>query len=425
MDLRLAPTLVLLLGAAAAQIPSPSPLPTPLPAPAQDPDKPKPTPAQEAEALTAERHRLEAEIAYVRERAKNAKVILAEKLGAKKPTWKAIDAGVAVSPVQAMPMSTQPRAARVGNPDEFADHGNDVMLTVNGRPVTRGAYDQLMEHLAKTPNAGAEAQRSQRVLLELIQLEGIAAMFPDNEAAERTGDLVGQLEAGKPIAELAKAVGTLPGAAEDGRIELTRNSMYGLRFEREAFATEPGRRARPFRTANGLVILQVDSMVKGATPEQDKLVLHAIQVPYTPDAQQLQKVQASVSMGQIDVVVRDDQVLAMLPEMFRRAAFAHAQPPTPGVDVSGTQKVLEQLGQQIAALEGKDDAESKAKLQALQTRYAQLKAYLKNTTPATDAVDQQQAMPPVPEKPKGEAPPEKPKTETPPEKPKAPAAPVR
>jgi hypothetical protein len=435
MDLRLAPTLVLLLGAVLAQNPTPvppAPAPAPVPPPQQqDPDKPKPSPAQEAEALAAERHRLELEIAYVRERAAKAKALLAEKLAPRQPTWKAIDAGVAVSPVPAMPVPMQPRQARVANPDELADHGNDTLMVVNGRAVPQGAFDALMEHLAKASAGGDEAFRAQRALHELIQLEGIASQFQENEAAERTGDLLGQLEAGKPIAELAKSVGTVRGATPEGRIELTRNSMYGLRFEQVAFATEPGKRARPFRNQHGLVILQVDSVEKGDKPQLDKVVLHAIQIPYTPDPQQLQKVQASVGMGQVDVLVRDQKTFDMLPQMYRGQQGIMAAPqPDAGRDTSAIERALKDVSDQMEALKGKDDTESQAKLKALQTRYDQLKLVLRTMQqPApgdkTDAVDARQGEQKGEPKPgqTGDTPapaPEKPKTPPAPEKPKAP-----
>ncbi len=404
MDFRIFPTLALLLGAVHAQIPAPPPpAQPPTPAPAQDPDKPALTPAQEAQALTAERERLEREIAYARDRAQHAKANLAEKLAPKPKTWKAIDAGVAVAPIQAVPPPTQPRPARVATPDDLAEHPNDTMLLVNGRPIPQRVFDELTAFLGQMPSAGDEAMRAQRALYDLVRIEAIASQFQDDEAAARTQDLVGQLDAGKSVAELAKAVGTVTGADPDGKLELTRNSIHGPYFEQIAFATAPGTRARPFRNDRGIVILQVDRLDKGAQPELDKVVLHAIQVPYTADPEMLQKVQNAVAFGQLDVVARDQKTLEMLPEMFRRQpAIVPAPQPSPGVDQTAVMQALEQMSAEIAALQGKEDADSKARLQALQTRYEQLKTGLRSRMAPVDRDDaaKEKADTPPPGKPK-------------------------
>src|SRR6185503_6547945 len=69
---------LLLLGVptGAQQPPAPAPLPAPAQTPPQDPDKPKPTPEQELAELAKEKARLEREIKYVQDRAKNTKHML-------------------------------------------------------------------------------------------------------------------------------------------------------------------------------------------------------------------------------------------------------------------------------------------------------------------------------------------------------------
>lgn len=375
MDLRLFTASVLLLGTSAfAQnplVPGVGQAPAPV---AQDPDKQAPTPAELQKQLQAERDRLAREIAYVKDRAKNAKALLSDKLGNKAPSFRSIDAGVSAPAVQPM-MPTQPRQARVATGEEMGNHGNDTLLVVNNRAVPQGAFDEIMAHLAKSPSGGDEAMRAQRALFDLIRIEAIASSFEDNEAAERVGDLLGQLDAGKPIADLAKAVGVVPGSSPEGKLEVTRNSVFGPRFEQVAFATEAGKRARPFRNANGIVILHVDSFVKGENPDLDKVVGTAIQVPYTPDQPTLQKAHSAVNMGQVDVLARDQKTLDMLPEMFRRSQA----PMTPAVvDTAAIAKQIEQLAKDIGALQDKPDDESKRKLQLLQQQLAQLQAAMRS-----------------------------------------------
>src|SRR5687768_5584385 len=96
---------LLMLGAAAAQSPTPltppvaPPVPTGQTPPAQDPDKPKPTPAEELAELMKEKARLEREIQYVKERAKNSRAMLASKLSSPEQSYRSIDAGITKPPV--------------------------------------------------------------------------------------------------------------------------------------------------------------------------------------------------------------------------------------------------------------------------------------------------------------------------------------
>jgi hypothetical protein len=238
-----------------------------------------------------------------------------------------------------------------------------------------------MEYLAQGTTAGDASMRAQRALYDLIRIEAVAASFSDEETADRAAALVAQLEGGKSVQDLAKEVGTLPGAAADGRIELTRNSMHGPRFEQIAFATPAGARAAPFRTAQGIVLLQVEKHEKGETPDTDKVALHAALVPYTADAAALQKVHNAVNFGQIDIVARDQQTLDLLPPLFRpqpQHSGVPAAAPVPGRDTTALQEALGMLAKEIAALQDASDEASVAKRRALEARYEQLKRELRS-----------------------------------------------
>ncbi len=387
MDVRLIAASLLFAVAAFAQEPQgqpPQPAPAPAPAPEakpQDPDRPQPTPAQVAEELTKERDRLAREIAYAKDRAKNAKAMLAAQLKPHDRSFRAIDAGVMAAPVPPpIAQQLQPRNARLGSPDEFNDQPADTILLVNGRPVSRGAYDQLMEVGKASGTPGEQTHRAASVLFELIQIEGVASAFQDNEAIERIGEIEAQLDAGKAIGELAKDVGVVPGSGPDGRFDTTRNSMFGARFAQAAFATEAGKRARPFRNAHGLVVLHVEKVTKGATPELDSVSGTAIQVPYTSDPGALQKAQQAVSMAQIDIVVRDKEIFEALPQMFRRDSAPMMMPaPVQGRDVSQLQAELVRLNAEMEQLRGKEDDASKAQRQVLEQQYAATKRQLRAT----------------------------------------------
>lgn len=398
MDLRLVLGSLLFAGLSTAQIPAPVPAIQPATTQepkAQDPDRPQPTPAQQVEELAKEKARLQQEIDYARDRAKNAKALLREKFAPRTATHRAIDAGVMMEPVKpTAPAMTQPRAASVMNADELANQPEGTLLVVNGRAVAQAEYDQLMAYLGKLPNAGDEAMRAQRAMFELIRTEAVAAMFEDNEAAERTSELQGQLEAGKQIVDLIKSYAPVPGGNPDGSIEVTRNSVFGVLFEMVAFETAAGSRARPFRTAQGLVVLQADRLEKGASTELDKVIGKAVLVPYSTDPEVLNKAQMAVTTGQIDLKARDQKTLDALPAIFRQATptgltpvrfegdadvvapnvVAPSSVETPNVEQ--LQMVLKQLAEELAKPFDANDPTAKSRRAAIEQQYAEVKKAL-------------------------------------------------
>lgn len=425
MDVRLIAGSLLLFGVAAfaqenkAQGQPPQPTPAPAPAPEakpQDPDRPQPTPAQVVEELTKERDRLAREIAYAKDRAKNAKALLAAQLKPHNHAFRAIDAGAPPAPaVPVVSRPPQPRSARLGNPDEFANQPADTIILVNGRPVSRGAYDQLLEFHKASGTTADDSQRAGSSLFELIQIEAVASAFEDNEAIERIAEIEAQVDAGKAIAELAKDVGVVPGTGADGRFETSRQSMFGARFALAAFTTEPGKRARPFRNAHGLVVMQVDKLTKGSDGQLDTVSGTAIQVPYTTEQGLLQKAQLAVNTAQIDIVVKDKEILEALPPMFRRDAEPVMVPgPAQGFDTTQLRTELERLSGELQKLQGKDDSASNAQRQTLTQQYEQAKRMMRMAEAGSGAAQQvDRAEPPKAEPPKEESKKEGPKQEAP------------
>jgi hypothetical protein len=365
------------------------PLPTPLPAPGQtppaDPDKPQQTPEQELGELAKEKARLEREIKYVQERAKNNKVMLANKLRAPTQSFRAIDAGV--TKPAAAPPTPQPRFARLPIGDELAKFPQDAMLLVNGRPINRSVFDAVMTHMKAAGGAEPDNMRAQRVLYDLVAIEAMSGAFAESEAEATLGEVLTELDKGKSMQELAKKYGTVQADA-DGKIEVTRNSPLGPRFEHIAFETKPGTRARPFRNARGIVVLNVDSYEKGATPDLDKVIGTAIQIPFTSDAATLAKAQQMVNLAQMDLVARDADVLAMLPQRWRQPDAAAA--PTPAVSDAGQlREALTKLEATIAKLATSTEAGAQEQRATLEKQVAQIKEAIKRAEAgAVEVVDE-------------------------------------
>jgi|688.fasta_scaffold337703_1 hypothetical protein len=378
---------------------------TPLAAQAQDPDKPQNSPQAQLEELQRERERLQKEIGYARERAAKKQQLLKDKLSRSQPTYRAIDAGASVPPAPVMPAVQPPRQARVGTAEEFANQPEGTAMVVNGRPVPQRAIDELVAYLGSVPGAGDAAMQMQRALFELIRVEATAATFNETQAEteDRVGQVLGDLDAGKAAAELAKAVGTLRGADAEGTVEVTRNSMFGPLLERAAFGGTAGKRTGPIRTGDGIAVLVLRELVKGERPELDRAVGTAIQVPYTQDPTALGKAQMAVNTGQIDLIVRDDALRQQLPAMFLpQAAPAVSQTV---IDTTAVEKQMAELSAIIAQLQGKDDDDSKRKLREVERMYAELKASLsrgaatvEKPIDADEVIKEAPAVPPVKKK---------------------------
>jgi len=156
---------------------------------------------------------------------------------------------------------------------------------------------------------------------------------------------------------------------------VTPYSPFGPRFEQVAFSTEIGKRSRPFRTPEGIALLVVDGEVKGERPELDRRNCTVVQVAYSKDAEAMTKAQTMINQGQIDILVRDEQAMAVVPAMFK-PQVAPVVAPSPVVDVEATKKQMAELSSQMTPLQGKTDEASVGQLRRLEAQYAELKASL-------------------------------------------------
>lgn len=373
MELRLVAASFLLFGATLA-------------AQTQDPDKPQNSPQAHLEELQREKERLQKEVGYVMERAAKQKQLLADKLKREKPQYKAIDAGrnLPAAPVASTPMQP-PRMARVMTKDELANQPEGTAVVVNGRPIAQRAIDELVAYLATAPGGGEPEVQKQRAIFDLIRAEAIAASFDEVQAEteDRVGQILAELDAGKAPESFLQpgATGTVRGADPKGKVEVIHNGQFGPRFEQAAFTTAPGKRARPFRTAEGIAIVVANGVQKGERPELDRADVTVIQVAYTQDKDAMAKAQTAMNTGQVDVLARDEETYKLLPAMFKPAAVAVAPGAAP-IDVEAVNKRLAEVGAQIAELQGKTDDDSKKKLRQLEQNYGELKALLRGAEDA-------------------------------------------
>lgn len=335
---------------------------------AQNPD-----PAKELADLQKEKERLQQEISYAKERVAHSKDLL-RGLGKNKISWRAIDAGktMATSSPTAPPMARRP--ARLMADDEKASAARDTMLMVNGNAISQPAYDELMAYLGATPgDAQVQSMRSMMCLADLIRIEVMTNEFRENGSETRLAEALAEMEGGKGIGDVIKKYGTLRDVPADGKIEVTRNSVHGPRFEFVAFSTPAGARSRPFRHHTGFVVIQVDSVAKGATPELDKISAQVLCVPYA-EAEAVLKTESQLANGQVDIVVRDKDVMRMLPPGFQDPDDLRATAAATGVQTM--EKALAEIEDEIAKLSQSPDESARARAKDLTRRRDAMKSRL-------------------------------------------------
>ena len=382
MDLRLiSASLLLAATTALAQEVPPGSKP-----PVQEPAAQEPAPQKSSgdiiTELQREKARLQREIEYAKSRAKNANKMLAEKLGKRGQSFGSIDAGTNM-PARPQPMAM--KKARLINESERVNYGDDVMLVVDGLEVRQPEFDGLLTYMQSLSNTGDDAMRSQRIMFELIRVYSVAAAFPENAAEAEITDIYGQLQSGTPMADVVKRHGAVLGAKEDGTVVVTRNSFLGTKFEAMAFGLKEGETSRPFRNVFGYVIIAAEKIEKGSTPELDKVTASAVQVRYSGDQTKLNEAQAAASRGQVEVLVRDEQVLAMLPAMYKPMPATPSKPVDPRSQLT---RQLQAVQARIKQLESGqvESANPKTELDALKKQVEALtKAIADLPTPGDDA----------------------------------------
>ncbi|MEY4673887.1 MAG: PPIC-type domain [Planctomycetota bacterium] len=331
---------------AVAQSQDPQAKPTPV---TQGPPTAEESPMAKLSQLEQEKARLEQELRFLQERTKQGAMsrMLQDKIANRKLELRAIDAGSTPSAAPAAvqnlaPTGMEPKVARVAGPDEVGSMPADVLMTINGRSVTSKDLAELVEYQKAFAASGNDELRNARAVVELLRIETAHAKFAESaeKALEAAQQALKMLDGGKPFGDVAKQFSKMPGADNGGELGwVTRNSYHGLAIERMGFTTKVGTHSGIFRSPLGYTILQVGKFEKGEhapqvseVPEEgsedqkaankdprdrDKLQAKIILIPYGNDLAEVRNTQNDVAMGNLDIVVRNDEVMAMLPAMFR------------------------------------------------------------------------------------------------------------
>ncbi|HEB53539.1 MAG TPA: hypothetical protein ENI87_09835 [bacterium] len=318
-----------------------------------------PTKAERLELLKKQKAQLQKEIEFVKQRVQSASQLLAKKLRRQPPQFKVIDAGKPASARPVAPRPQQRKFARIGTAAEMNHGGDTAMIKVGDRAISQAAFDVLVDYLNSYATAANEALQAQRALFDLIRIEAVASQFQENEGEVKLAEHLAALQSGeRSIEDVVKDVGTVQGAQTDGSMVVTRNSIQGPSFERWAFQTPVGQLTQPFRNLYGYVVMKVEKVEKGSQPQLDRVHVKVAQFPYAADKAQIQQAQFKANSGQVQVLVRDQEVLDMLPALYKPAPSR----PSPG---AGVRKQILDLRGQLSRLdkEGKKDSPEWKKLE--------------------------------------------------------------
>ncbi len=157
--------------------------------------------------------------------------------------------------------------------------------------------------------------------------------------------------------------------------EALRAGVAGTRFEQVAFTTPAGAQSRPFAHHTGFVVLQVDALTKGATPELDKVKATVLCVPYA-DPEAIVKIENQLANAQIEIVVRDKDVMRMLPPGFQDQDELRTAALTNGTEA--IEKALTDIEAELARLTQSPDEGARARAQQLTRRRDAMKARLED-----------------------------------------------
>lgn len=312
MTLRILPTALILPSLCLAALPAQD-------AKAQDPDiATQSSAARSAEELQKEKDRLVQEISYVRELLAKGGLAarVANKLESRFLEPRVVDAGSSKEQLPAV--GFQPKKATLMTEEQKKMYLDDVIFLVEGRPVRQAVFDELLEYLKSVNPEADENGLKTHVLMELIKTEYAHGHFA--ESATQAADTIREFEAalgrGVEFESIAKNRSQHPSADQGGDLGyLIPNSGHPLKLEQLAFSTEVGKVSPIFRTSLGFNLLRVSEVKEADSGRAVRVSL--ILVPYHDAFEEVQELQRSVSLGQVDLAFRDEALRQVLPPMYR------------------------------------------------------------------------------------------------------------
>ena len=271
-----------------------------------------------------------------------------------------------------MPKPVQRKPAKVASPDKMKIGGGPAMVVVNRRGISEQLVNDVSQYLQSySPQAKPELI-AQRVLYDLIKIEGVAGTFVDNKGRANLSQTLSMLQDGTmTFADAVQKYATVRGATDQGELIIARNSVLGPLFEFMAFSTGVGEISRPFLTPQGYAVLKITDKKEGQQDGLDKVSCSVVLFKHTEDEEAMQEALYKVTSGQADVLVRDEAVLQLLPGLYRPPA----KPQNAKQELMAQIRAYEaKLKEVVSAGEGDSDRAQglRAQMSALMKRLKQL-----------------------------------------------------
>jgi len=134
------------------------------------------------------------------------------------------------------------------------------------------------------------------------------------------GEALGKLQSGElSFAAAAKQYAPAKGATADGKLKVLRNSVHGPLFEYMAFNTEVGAVSKPFLTPEGYAVLKATARGVDEQTSREMVECEAVLFRYSRDEKELLDALYHVTSGQAEVLVRDEEVMKLLPALYQPA----------------------------------------------------------------------------------------------------------
>ena len=212
------------------------------------------------------------------------------------------------------------KQARLLGDAEKAKLGAEVVLTVDGMPITKTEVEEVATYFKSYMSDTADEMLKTRAITQLIGARAAEATFPQTAAAaeKKIQEAKKALEGGKAFEDVAKEMSQCPSKERGGDLgKFPREGMMDLLFAKAAFSQKVGDTSPVVRTPFGFHIVKTTAFKKGATAAQDEVQASHILAMYDSDQMKVRQAMGRVYGGQLDLAFANDEWRKLCPPEFK------------------------------------------------------------------------------------------------------------
>jgi parvulin-like peptidyl-prolyl isomerase len=207
-------------------------------------------------------------------------------------------------PVAAEAGPQKPTGVRLLGDGERERFGPDVIATVDGEPIRKAEFDDVLGYFASRPNVESEEQNKREALRALVIQKAALAHFGDAAVAakEKIVGIQKQIADGADFAAVARASSQCPSAAQGGDLGPFGRGMMDPMFEMAAFQTKVGQTSGIVQSGFGYHLIKVT----GEEKAEGKVRASHILVMFDEDQQAVRQAMMAAMSGQVDLAFASD-----------------------------------------------------------------------------------------------------------------------